>query len=134
MLDSKELQLVKQVHFGEAERRVAAAAIEARIGVVAARFGIGIGRCVWNLDLGMNHSGPHRLDMHLEEEVVRLYFSDHELCAYWETGETTNTELRLQEFFSRLPDLLGAVAAVPVQGRVQAKHSSAPSSVSGPRR
>lgn len=101
--------MVKHVYFDESARRGAAAEIETKIKAISAKVGIHIRRCVWNLDMGMNHDGPHRLDVHVEGHVLRIYFSDHELARYWGMEETEVTDNRLQELLVRLPDLLVAV-------------------------
>lgn len=95
-------EVVRIACFNEAERREAAVAIEIRLAGLGSVFDIAIDKYVWNLDQGMNHCGPHRLDVHFCGHVVRIYFTDAELAAYREMGETGMTDNRLHEILVRI--------------------------------
>lgn len=73
-------------YFDESERMIAPAAVEAKVIQLTDDFGIAVDKSVWNLGMGMDHTGPHRLDVHLGEYVLRIYFTDHELARYWGDG------------------------------------------------
>lgn len=108
--------MVKVTYFDEAERMVAAAAVEEKVIRLSDSLGIPIDKCVWNLGLGMDHTGPHRLDVYLGEYIVRIYFTDHELACYWGLGNTTFTDDRLRELVGRLSDIMFALGAHELSG------------------
>lgn len=98
--------MVRTAHFNEAERLVAAGRVEARLVKLAEGYDITFDKCVWNLDQGMNHRGPHRLDVHYRGYVLRIYFTDDELAAYWAMEQTSMTDTRLHELIAGLHDIL----------------------------
>lgn len=98
--------MVQVAYFDEVERRIAASAVEAKFEELAKEIGIAVDNYVWNLDQGMNHCGPHRLDVHLRRHVLRIYFTDRELAEYWGMEEKAIINTRLRELMARLHDLL----------------------------
>lgn len=100
------MEVVQVAYFNEAERRIAASAVEAKFEELSKEIGIAVDNYVWNLDQGMNHRGPHRLDVHLRRHVLRIYFTDRELAEYWGMEEKTIINTRLRELMARLHDLL----------------------------
>ena len=105
------MDVVKVTYFDEPERWMAAAAVEKKVIELAEGIGISVDKCVWNLGLGINHTGPHRLDVHFGEYVVRIYFTDHELAGYWGMEETTLTDNRLRQLMERMSDIISALNA-----------------------
>jgi len=105
------MTVVTVTYFNEPERMAAANAVEAKFVALANEFGLAIDKCVWNLDMGMNHSGPHRLDVHFEDYVLRVYFTDRELAEYWGSQEVAFTDNRLRELVENLHDIILSINA-----------------------
>lgn len=95
-------------YFNESERMRAATTIEANVMQFSNELGLSVTQCVWNLNLGMNHCGPHRLDVHFGDFVLRIYFTDCELASYWWMQETTRTDDRLSQLIARAYDIIHA--------------------------
>lgn len=96
--------------FNEDQRLIAAAAVEASVYKIAKHFGMSVERCLWNCDTGMNHSGPHRMDIHISGLSIRTYISDDELAAYWSRQNTGDTDVRLYHLLNGLHDLIEELA------------------------
>lgn len=105
------IDVVCVTYFDESARLIAASEVEKKIIQFTCELGIPVDQCIWNLGLGMDHMGPHRLDVHFGENAFRIYFTDHELACYWGPVETPSTDNRLRELMGRLSDLLLALKA-----------------------
>lgn len=89
-------------HVEEPQRIDAATAIESRMKELAEQTGFTINCGEWNLGQGMNHRGPHRLDVRVSDRTVRLYFTDDELIAYLQHRGSSVAESTLNLLVHRL--------------------------------
>ena len=90
------------MHKGPPLKIMAAMAIEAKVKELAVQTGFAIHSGGWNLGQGMQHAGPHRLDVLVGDQSIRIYFTDHELLAFLRDKEKEATEVRLHRLVSRL--------------------------------
>jgi hypothetical protein len=89
----------------ERQRLAAALAIEDRIDQLAAESGMTVMSAVWNLNQGMDHPGPHRLDVGVEECSARIYFTDNELFAYASGAADSMVDERLRFIISDIQEV-----------------------------
>ncbi|WP_334188741.1 hypothetical protein, partial [Noviherbaspirillum sp.] len=98
--------MMQTVYFDASQRAVAAAAIEGRLTAISRRLALNIEKFVWNHGEGMNHKGPHLLDITVSEHVIRIYFTDQELACYWGEPVSMGTDARLEALCSSLQQVL----------------------------
>jgi hypothetical protein len=91
-------------HHDEQERLAAAAEIQHRITELTRKMGVTVSTMVWNLDQGMNHSGPHRLDICIAGKVTKIYFTDNELVAFPGKQPAFGTQARLERIVRQCQD------------------------------
>jgi hypothetical protein len=75
--------------------RAAAAEIERKVRELAVRHGKRVDRCSWVYGQPSTRCDTYRLDILVGDRVVKVYFTEHELDAYWESGSGGNTDIRL---------------------------------------
>lgn len=94
--------MVAYPRYEEPQRLIAAMTIEDRVVELARQAGIRVSDCGWNLGQGMDHPGPHRLDIHVGNRTVHVYFTDLELAAYRGTVKLYGTDIKLMRVIDRL--------------------------------
>jgi hypothetical protein len=84
-----------QIDSEERQRLSAAAAIQSKVKSLAMQMGMEVLDCMWNMRQGMNHVGPHRLDIRSAHQDTKIYFSDLELISYEQDSVDTDDRLRI---------------------------------------
>jgi hypothetical protein len=88
--------------FYKQKRQLGTIAIESKVAELALRTGLAGSKCVWNLGQDMDHSGPHRLDICINNRISKVYLTDHEIAAYAGKYDRYHIEPRLQYAVSKL--------------------------------
>jgi hypothetical protein len=94
-----------QTQFCDRQRIAASEMIEKKVVELSRNIGMADFGCNWNSGQGINHSSLHRLNICADGKTAQIYFTDHELAAYWNgrNGPATDaTDTRLEHVIDEL--------------------------------
>jgi regulator of nucleoside diphosphate kinase len=80
----------------------AASTIEERVREIAEASQLEVVLCRWHLNRGAGAARPHRIDLHFNNTVVKVYFLDCEILSYGEGNDSYQVETRLQRLAGEL--------------------------------
>ena len=81
------------------------AMIEKKAMALSRNIGITAFSCNWNSKQGINQSSLPRLNICANGRTAHIYFTDHEISAYWNGSDTNPTDIRLERAIDELHEI-----------------------------